>query len=265
MHVLMMIGDHPRHRYVARAAVATGLVRAVIVQRREAHVPTCPIHLDAHTQKLFELHFAGRASAEATFFQEKSERLEDIEELYISRDELNGQLVHDFIRRFRPGLLLSYGIHKLSEGTLACVSGVLWNIHGGLSPWYRGAITHFWPSYMLEPQMTGVTVHELTQSIDGGAIVHQACAPMVVGDGIHELACRAVCSLADDLPELLQRSETGDIRPPRLQRTTGRIWREADWRPEHLRVIYDLYDNRIVDRYLSGEFSRIEPKLIRQL
>jgi hypothetical protein len=32
-----------------------------------------------------------------------------------------------------------------------------WNIHGGLSPWYRGAITHFWPSYMLEPQLTGMS------------------------------------------------------------------------------------------------------------
>ncbi len=137
-----------------------------------------------------------------------------------------------------------------------------WNIHGGLSPWYRGVTTHFWPSYQLEPQMTGMTVHETTDAIDGGAVIHQSAAKLHRGDGLHDLACRAVMALGEEMPRLV--AALANLKPPKPQGTTGRIWRSADWRPEHLHLIYDLYDDRIVDRYLDGDFIQSEPKLFRQ-
>jgi methionyl-tRNA formyltransferase len=155
-------------------------------------------------------------------------------------------------------------VHILSPAVLDAVTGARWNIHGGLSPWYRGAITHFWPSYMLEPQLTGMTVHELTAKIDGGAIVHQSVADLVSGDGIHDLACRAVLSVSRELPELLERASAGTISPPTPQKTSGKLWLGSDWRPEHLRLIYDLYENRVVDRYLAGQFEKRSPPLVRQ-
>jgi len=33
-----------------------------------------------------------------------------------------------------------------------------------------------------------------------------------------------------------------------------RIWRASDWRPEHLRLIYETYGDRVVDAYLGEEF-----------
>jgi folate-dependent phosphoribosylglycinamide formyltransferase PurN len=159
---------------------------------------------------------------------------------------------------------LVYGVHLLSPDLLACTSGRQWNIHGGLSPWYRGSTTHFWPSYMLEPQMTGMTVHEITQAVDGGRIIHQLAAPLVAGDGLHDLACRTLAAFCEELPELIKRTADERLQDPQPQRTTGRIWRERDWRPDHLHLIYDFYGDRIVDRYLDGEFSQNPPRLIRQ-
>ena len=112
--------------------------------------------------------------------------------------------------------------------------------------------------------MTGMTVHETTDAIDGGALVHQNAAPLVRGDGIHDLACRAVSGLADELPELIRRAVTGTSKPLTPQKTTGRIWRGSDWRPEHLHLVYEFYGDRIVDRYLDGQFEARPPKLIRQ-
>ena len=117
---------------------------------------------------------------------------------------------------------------------------------------------------MLEPQMTGMTIHETTDAIDGGEIIHQNAAELMRGDGIHDLACRAVAGMAGELPELLRVFATGQLRPPVRQKTTGRIWRSSDWRPEHLHLIYDFYGNRIVDRFLDGEFAGKSPHLTRQ-
>jgi hypothetical protein len=38
----------------------------------------------------------------------------------------------------------------------------------------------------------------------------------------------------------------------------------GDFRPQHLHAIYDVYENRVVDRYLDGEFPGREPRTVRQ-
>jgi hypothetical protein len=86
----------------------------------------------------------------------------------------------------------------------------------------------------------------------------------VRGDGLHDLACRAVTALGQEMPQLMRVVSDGNGRPPHNQGTTGRIWRSVDWRPEHLHLIYEVYGDRVVDHYLDGRFSHTEPKLIRQ-
>lgn len=264
MGILFITGDHPRHSYIARCIAASNLLQGMIIERREAFIPEPPPDLSEATRKLFVRHFAGRARAEEQFFP-GHQLPSGVETLIVDRSELNTSRVWDFIDRIAPDLLMSYGVHKLGEETLARAKGRRWNIHGGLSPWYRGTITHFWPSYFLEPQMTGMTVHTLTQAIDGGEIVHQVAAELVRGEGVHDLACRAVLALGQELPELVARGVHGTFKPPAVQTTTGRIWRASDWRPEHLRLIYEVYGDRIVDAYLDGEFEKRDPKLIRGL
>ncbi len=264
MSVLMMAGDHPRHRFLVECVARSGLLRGIVIERRETFIPTPAAGLPEATRRLFLRHFAERAAAEDRFFGSSPAEVPNIQRLEISKDELNGPRVWEFFDRIRPDLLLTYGVHRLTDETLSHAPGLRWNIHGGLSPWYRGVATLFWPSYLLEPQMTGMTVHELTQALDGGDTIHQVAAELVPGDGIHELACRAVTRLGCELAALVERAhQSPPVASP--QRTTGRIWRVHDWRAEHLHVIYDLYDNRIVDRYLANEFEKREPSLVRAL
>ncbi len=177
---------------------------------------------------------------------------------------MNSAEVQALLRNEPPDLLLTYGCHKLSDETLTYANGECWNIHGGLSPWYKGAITHFWPSYMLEPQMTGMTVHDLTNELDAGPVVHQCVAELVRGDGLHDLACRAVTKLAEELPQLIAKLAADEAIIKKYHKTSGKLWPGRDWRPEHLRLIYEVYGDRIVDHYLDDKFEKREPRLYRQ-
>lgn len=177
---------------------------------------------------------------------------------------MNGPRCWAVIDRFKPDLLLTYGITKLTQETLAHAHGHRWNIHGGFVPFYKGAGPHFWPSYLLEPQMTGATLHDMADAIDGGAVVHQSVGALVRGDGVHELSCRATVGFAAELPEVLARTFDGRLKPLQPQKTTGRLWRSADFRPAHLHAIYDVHQNRIVDRYLDGDFPCREPRTVQQ-
>lgn len=263
MKVVFLTGSHPRHAHIARAISQTGFLAGLVIEQREAFLPEPPGDIPESTKQLFVQHFEGRDAAESRFFGDAS--LPSVPVLNVDMTELNTPSTVDFINKLAPDLILSYGVHKLTVSTLQGLSAKLkWNIHGGLSPWYRGVITHFWPSYFLEPQMTGMTVHELTNEIDGGDVIHQCLAEMVRGDGVHDVACRAVLSLCDDMDKLMKVVERNEVKQPSAQTTTGRIWRSVDWQPAHLHVLYEYYENKIVDRYLDGEFKQVLPKIVRQ-
>lgn len=261
MKVVFLTGSHPRHAYMARCIAASGALAGLVIERREDMLPQPPDGLPMKTDAVFRHHFLLREHEEGAHFG--TAVLPDVTTRRVEMAELNTAATVDFINALKPDLVMSYGVHKLTPETLDGIQAPLkWNIHGGLSPWYRGVTTHFWPSYFLEPQMTGMTVHELTQDIDGGALIHQSAAALVRGDGLHALACRAVMALGEELPQLV--AAVTHLKPPHRQGTTGRIWRSADWRPEHLHLIYGHYDDRIVDHYLDGAFIRNEPRLFRQ-
>lgn len=263
MKVVFLTGSHPRHAHVARAIANAGVLAGLVIEQREAFIPAPPEDIPASTRQLFIEHFEGRDAAEAKFFGDAT--VPDVPTRPVKMQELNTQATVDFINALAPDLVLSYGVHKLTPETLDAIRAPLkWNIHGGLSPWYRGVITHFWPSFLLEPQMTGMTVHELTKDIDGGDVIHQSLAEMVRGDGVHDTACRAVTSLCNDMEQLMAIVAADNIKGPFKQTTTGRIWRSVDWRPAHLHTVYELYGNRVVDRYLDGELQQSQPKISRQ-
>lgn len=263
MKIVFLTGSHPRHKFIARAIASTGWLTTVVSEIREAHVPEPPEGLDEKTASLFRHHFDRREQAEHAFFGAGEWPDTAVKSIDIS--DLNGPVVHSILKKEQPDLLLSYGCHKLSDETLALAKGERWNIHGGLSPRYRGAITHFWPSYMLEPQMTGMTIHDLTNQLDAGDVVHQCAADLVRGDGLHELACRAVQKVGEELPAVIQKLASGQTIEKKAHKTSGKIWPSSDWRPEHLHLIYETYQDRIVDKYLDGVFTHRAPNLHRQI
>ena len=264
MSIVLITGDHPRHCYLAHQVMASGIPTVWIVERREKFMPQPPAHLSAAMSRLFAHHFALRDECEQLYFG----HLADLGEaaLHICAQELNGAQVKALIQQTDPQLLLSYGCHKLSADLLGCVKGMAWNVHGGLSPWYRGVVTHFWPSYLLEPQMTGMTLHETTEAIDGGNIIHQTAVTPRAGDRLHDLACRSVQEFCDSLPVLLRRL-LADGRPIRgiESKTTGRIWTSSMWQPQHLDVIYGHYQDRVVDFCLASGVAMPAPKLVSVL
>jgi folate-dependent phosphoribosylglycinamide formyltransferase PurN len=262
MKVILLCGDHPRHFAIARAIQETGMLSAIGFELREAAVPLVPQGLDSHLEELYRRHFLDRQQAELNHFGATGGI--SVPRLEFAPDQVNSEQVRSFVREAGADILISYGIHKLDDETLAQLPSNSWNLHGGLSPWYRGVITHFWPSYCLEPQFTGMTLHRLTNRLDAGDVVHQSVAPMIRGDGIHDVACRAVLSMASEIGQVLDLAVRSELTSPVPQRSSGKLWLAREWTPRHLTRIYDEWDNKIVDAYLDGKFMRNEPKLVRQ-
>lgn len=262
--ICLITGDHPRHKYFANKLIVTGKVCAWVIEEREEFVPQSPDGIAADLKALFDHHFGERDLVENKVFQSsiEAESTSRIPIHKVSFKNLNSDSTIQFVKSYAPRLVISYGCHKLSENFMKSAGACFWNTHGGLSPEYRGVITHFWPSYFLEPQMTGMTLHETTNFLDAGEIIFQTAAPMVRGDTLHRLAARNVEVFAEKLAERIRYLNFSSLPKGRAQPGYGKVFNSKDWRPEHLRVIYQTHNDSIVDKVIEGVIEGREPSLI---
>jgi len=265
VNVTLMTGSHPRHLYVARKLLEAGMLRSLVVERREPLVPEPGAHLSDQDRANMIRHFREREEAELKSFGQGdvSEFQSRLPVLVINPAQLNGEGTKRWLREYPSDVVVTYGVHKLENELLALMPEHAWNIHGGLSPWFRGTATLFWPFYFLKPNWAGMTIHRLSSKLDGGDIIHHSVPELRRGDGIHDVACRAVQQATEDLLVILGMLKSGKKIEAVPQKSSGKLFTNADWMPQHLRLIYNTFNNDIVDRFLDGEFGKTEPKLVR--
>lgn len=266
MKIIWIGGNHPRHLYYLNSINNAFPISGMILERREggtnSSVVEAPTELNEHDKKNFIKHFTNRKNAEERFFI--NQKLPEIKRLDISEMELNTEKTIKFIESISPDLVLTFGCHLIKDPLFSKLPKHTINMHGGLSPRYRGTATMFWPFYFLEPNHVGVTFHYIISEPDAGSIIHQSVPKLEYGDTIHDVACKAVISGSNDIVELLKIFERDRKWKTFVQRGTGKNFLERDFRAEHLKVIYDLYDDKIVDRFLDGTITPSNPNLIRQ-
>ncbi|OCL27609.1 methionyl-tRNA formyltransferase [Orenia metallireducens] len=264
MEVVFLTGSHPRHLHVAKCLLEAGFLKGLLIEKRPNLIPNPPAGLNEIDRNNFIRHFADRAEAEAGTFGEISEDFfEKVNKINVTKEELNSNRVKEWVKAQTPDVVISYGVHMLSDELLDEFPEYSWNIHGGLSPWYRGCITLFWPFYFLQPNWAGMTIHYLTSKLDAGHIIHHSVPELKYGDGIHDVATRAVVQVGEDIVKILKKLELGVELPKERQKSSGKLFLARDWKPQHLRLIYNTFDNDIVDQYLDGNLSKLEPQLIR--
>ncbi len=132
---------------------------------------------------------------------------------------LADELQPDIIAVFGTSLIKS---ELLTKGRLGMV-----NLHGGLSPEYRGADCTFWALYNGEPEKVGCTLHYIDPGIDTGTLIAHICPEVKPGDDELTLFWRAVKDSAEIYAEFLQRAAAGEAFG-QSQPHKGRLYQVKD-------------------------------------
>lgn len=115
----------------------------------------------------------------------------------------NGPECEAILDAEKPDIIVVYGTVIIRDNIFRRAGLVTLNMHTGLSPYYRGDSTLFWPIYFNDPDHLGVTVHKLVPEVDGGDIIYTGKVKYETGDteanifakGVKigtELYCKAV-------------------------------------------------------------------------
>ena len=148
----------------------------------------------------------------------------------------NGKACEAILEQDQPQIIVVYGTRIIRPNIFSKARNITLKMHTGLSPWYRGDSTLFWPIYYNEPGKLGVTVHELVESIDGGAIAATACVDYEPGDNEAELFAKGVKAGTRIYLECVEAALAGTLSCTPQDHTIGHEfrWKDRTVAAEHL-------------------------------
>jgi hypothetical protein len=267
MKLILFSGNHPRHLFVNSEVLSHFDEALVIVMEREELLPSPPDNVSPSDAALFSKHFTKRHLVETQTYGElrPEETFGDVETLFIRPEQLNTAQLAKKIAEFSADFCFIFGVDLILEPVINVLPANKINLHLGLSPWYKGAATLFWPFYYLQPQFCGVTFHQITKEPDAGEIIHQSVPCLKQGDKIHDVGAKCVVKAKDDLSKIIHHYKIHGGFKGKSQKTSGRNWRSSDFHASHLRVVYELFDDNIVDHYLFGNLTIKNPNLFTSI
>lgn len=156
-----------------------------------------------------------------------------VRQLAIRMGDLNLLDLSDFEPALAADVFVVFGSSYI-KGKLAdlLVERRAYNIHMGVSPYYRGSSTNFWALYDGRPQYVGATIHLLTTGLDSGPMLFHALPPVEATEPFL-LGMRAVQAAQQGLIQALVDGTLHTIVPVQQDGTRQlRYTRNADFTDE---------------------------------
>lgn len=264
---LIFSGTHPRHIYVNNLFNNFKNIECkYIFMKRENMMPEIrKKNISPIDFRNMKRHFITRREKELLAFGNL-----DYKKIFIrtnvrqvTSDNLNSKKTLDFIKKFNPDFTFIFGVDLLKEKIIKVINKKNINLHLGLSPWYKGSATLFWPFYFLQPNFAGATFHEITPGIDDGPILHHSVPQLVKGQGIHDVSINVVIKARADLKKIIKKIINEEKLNFIKQKKNGKTFFINSFKDYHLRVIYNLFNNKIVDFFLKNKSKSKKIKLIK--
>lgn len=188
-------------------------------------------------------HLILRDNSERDFFEVFCKRVDDNSNaIQIPRGSLNNPEIVNEIISHAPDLIISYGCSIVKSELIDLFQGRFINVHLGLSPYYRGSGTNFWPFVNGESHMAGITFMHLDRGIDTGKIIHQIRARIFEGDDIHKIGNRLIADGAATLEEIILNFKSLETAPSNFfPKVESKVYRNSDFTEESINQLNAIF------------------------
>ena len=206
-------------------------------------------------------HLIDRQKSEEEYFENFCEVTIDNSNPYlIKKGEVNNLNIVEYIKNESPDIILSYGCSIIKSDLIEYFNGRFINIHLGLSPYYRGSGTNFFPFVYNELQFVGATFMFLNEGIDTGEIIHQIRADLYRNDTIHDAGNRLISKMAEkSIKILLNFHKMNFSQTESFNKSIDRYFKTSDFTEEKLEIALNNIKEGNIKLYLENK-EKIDEK-----
>jgi phosphoribosylglycinamide formyltransferase 1 len=252
--IVLLTGSELRHEFFRKLMAAADDIEVLTTfcESRKGNIAEVVAKTE-HPNDLRSQHLAARKQTEIDFFQLYCTQAEDLSHpVFIEKGAINEEENVAAIIAMKPDLIIAYGCSIIRSRLLNTFSGRFLNIHLGLSPYYRGSGTNFWPFVNGELQFLGTTFMHIDAGIDTGEIVHQLRAGICHGDNVHHIGNRLILASVEACIKIVGAFDRlSPMEPPERAEKTDRYYRNKDFTEVAVGEMYANMANGLVDRYLA--------------
>lgn len=162
----------------------------------------------------------------------------------------------EVINKLNPDLIIVYGSSLIKGDILKRFNNKILNVHLGLSPYYRGSGTNYFPFVLNEPEYAGATFMFLDEGVDTGKIIHQIRPRIFPKDTFHLIGTRLIKDMFDVYTQIIlnfSKIKKLDLNLPKGKRLLFKI---KDFTPESLEKLNRNFKNGLIDNYLLNKNQR---------
>ena len=214
-----------------------------------------PGGIDSETAEIVAHHFDERRRQENIYFSHDGAYRESSPTCTVRRLDsatLNDHATIRFLEQRDVDVVVVYGTDLIKPPLLDRFNGRMINMHLGLSPYYRGTATNFYPLLNDEPEFVGATIHMISAGIDSGDIIHHARPEILVDDMPHTVGCKAILAGIDKMIQALTELEAGAlVTTPQWPVPDAKLYLRAEYHPTQVRTLYELIAAGLFPKYVS--------------
>ncbi len=205
MKITVFTSNQPRHMALIEA-LASVADQVFAVQECNTVFPGC-VQDFFNRSKVMQDYFKRVIAAEGEVFGRPRFAPRNVTQLPIKMGDLN--MLELGAPAMESDVYIVFGASYI-KGPLCefLVAHRAYNIHMGVSPYYRGSSTNFWALHDNRPEYVGATIHLLTEGLDSGPMLFHALPKAEAIDPF----CLGMRAVQVAQQGLLERIESGELQ-----------------------------------------------------
>jgi len=249
MKITVLTSNALRHRYFANVIAAHFPLAGIVTEPKHDYFDK-----QREESELVRGHFVSLAEYEKKYFS----RYPDFPQgdiLEIEKRKINDPQTVSWVKARQPQFILLFVTGILGEGWLQTFPDKIINLHLGLSPYYRGAATLFWPFVNDDLSGVGVTYHLATSRVDAGDILARFRPELKIGDNYYDVTNKAIRNAIDRVAEVITGYAEGRLVPVEQKASADcKLYKKKDFNEDVLRKVMAKYKQGLTQERI--DFAR---------
>lgn len=199
--------------------------------------------------KLFKKHVKSRHLVENRYFKKYIKRDKKYNIVKVAKGYCDSNQTIKYLKSLKPDFIITFGCSIINKKFINSFKNKIINIHLGLSPYYRGSGTNFFPFLYNELQFLGSTIMIMDKGIDTGKIITQIRPNLEEKDNIHTAGNKIIFETIKTLKKILVSRKK--IKPTRIKtKYKTRVFKNKDFNIKSLKKAQTNLNQGIIKNYL---------------
>ena len=243
MKITLFSSNQPRHLNLARE-LAKIADEVFFISEVKSIIPEKTANFSDKSE-VMQRYFAKVISAEKKVFGDIDFLPNNIHQLAIKAGDLNLLTDRQLRDALSSDIYIVFGASYI-KGWLVdfLIANQAFNIHMGISPYYRGSSCNFWALYDYNPAYVGATIHMLSKGLDSGDMLFHCLPNLIEKDSVFDFTMRSVSAAHFGLCQSIKNQTILSMNRTKQDRSLElRYTRDSE------------FNEKIAEEFLKREYS----------